>query len=383
MNSVRKAFLFFLFSSSVSFSQWITSSDFNDHAQQGISEVYNLEFEKAENEFSYLAKNYPAHPAGKFFLGMIEWWKILINVDDESRDDIFIHKMDDVIDLCDSLLDINENDITALFFKGGALGFQGRLRANRGSWIKSANDGRLALPIVQKAYKIAPDNYDILLGIGIYNYYASIIPERYPIVKPLMIFFPSGDKKKGTEQLTEASEHALYASVEAKYFLLQLNYNYEKEFVKAYEIAKSLFQRFPDNVLFQRYTARCAYIVAKYQEAQAMFQDIKDKCEKNQRGYTDFAKREALYYLGLIEMEYHRYDGALKYFYQCDELCRKLDTEETSGFMAMANLRIGMIYDIQKKREYAVIQYKKVLKIKKFEDSHDAARKYLKEPLTQ
>jgi len=73
----------------------------------------------------------------------------------------------------------------------------------------------------------------------------------------------------------------------------------------------------------------------------------------------------------------------LTYFYRCDELCRKLDTEEHSGFMAMANLRIGMIYDLQKKREHAVSQYKKVLKIKKFEHSHDSAKKYLKEPFTQ
>src|SRR3990172_2030862 len=97
----RRVFFFFILFSSVSSAQWITAPDFNDHAQQGISEVYNLEFEKAESEFSYLARHYPSHPAGKFFLGMIEWWEILIDVDDESRDEIFIEKMDEVIELFD------------------------------------------------------------------------------------------------------------------------------------------------------------------------------------------------------------------------------------------------------------------------------------------
>ncbi len=148
-------------------------------------------------------------------------------------------------------------------------------------------------------------------------------------------------------------------------------------------VTRSLFQRFPNNVLFQRYTARSSYILAKYAEAQTLLLDIRDKCDKGQRGYTDFAKREAFYYLGLIEVEYHRYDSALNYLYRCDELCRKLDAEENSGFMAMSNLRIGMIYDVQKKRKHAISQYKKVLKIKKFENSHDSAQKYLKEPFLQ
>lgn len=365
------------------YEQWITSPDFNQHAQRGIELVYNLDFEKAETEFSYLARHYPSHPAGKFFLSMIEWWKILISIDDGSRDDIFVQKMDEVIELCDSLLDVNENDVTALFFKGGALGFRGRLRANRNSWIKAANDGRLALPIVQKAYQLAPHNYDILLGIGIYNYYASTIPEWYPIVKPLMIFFPSGDKKKGIEQLTEASKYAQYAAIEAKYFLLQLSYNYEKEFVKAYELSTSLLKRFPNNVLFHRYVGRSAYVLSKYPESQLVFNEILARCERNQRGYTIAAKREAFYYLGLIELEHRRFESALKYLYQCDELSRTLDNEEPSGFMVMANLRIGMIYDIQKKRTLAISQYQKVLKLKKFESSHDAARKYLKEPFLQ
>ncbi|MFZ4621017.1 MAG: tetratricopeptide repeat protein [Bacteroidota bacterium] len=382
MNVTRTVFLFILFTS-VSFSQWVTSPDFDAQAQRGINAVYNLEFEKANTEFSALAKTYPSHPAGRFFLAMIDWWKILMTIDDESHDDQFIRKMDDVIELCDSLLDVNDNDVSALFFKGGALGFQGRLRANRNSWIKAANDGRLALPIVQKAYKIAPDNYDILLGIGIYNYYASTIPEKYPIVKPVMVFFPTGDKVKGIEQLTKASEKAKFASLEAKYFLLQLSYNYERQYERAYELSTSLWNRFPNNVVFHRYVGRSAFSLSKFGEAQGAFAEILKRCDNEQRGYSGFAKREALYYLGMVALNTNTLDQALKYFYQCDELCRTMDKDEPSPFMTMTNLRIGMIYDLQKKRNYAVMQYQKVQKLKKFENSLELADQYLKKPYVQ
>lgn len=380
---MRRVLFLTWFVLSTAASQWVTSPDFDAQAQRGIAAVYNLEFEKATVEFSALARNYPSHPAGKFFLAMIDWWKILMTIDDESNDDQFIEKMDDVIELCDSLLEVNENDVSALFFKGGALGFQGRLRANRSSWIKAANDGRLALPIVQKAYSIAPDNYDILLGIGIYNYYASTIPEKYPIVKPVMVFFPKGDKTKGIEQLTKASEKAKFASLEAKYFLLQLSYNYEREYERAYELSTALLNRFPNNVVFHRYVGRSAYSLSKHGEAQSAFAEILARCNGEQRGYSGFAKREALYYLGMIAMTTNNMDQALKYFYQCDELCRTVDKGEPSPFMTMANLRIGMIYDVQKKRNHAIQQYQKVQKMMKFENSLDLADQYIKRPYVQ
>ncbi len=383
MRTVFRSFLFIILFSSVSFSQWITSPEFNAQAQRGINAVYDLEFEKAEVEFSSLSKNYPSHPAGKFFLAMIDWWKILMTIDDESNDDMFIKKMDDVIELCDSLLDVNENDVSALFFKGGALGFQGRLRANRSSWIKAANDGRRALPIVQRAYKIAPDNYDILLGIGIYNYYASTIPEKYPIVKPVMVFFPTGDKKKGIEQLTIASEKAKFASLEAKYFLLQLSYNYEHQYEKAYDLSSSLLKQFPNNVVFHRYVGRSTFSLSKFGESQSAFAEIYKRCENNQRGYSGYAMREAAYYLGMIAMNTGTFDQALKYFFKCDEISRVLDKNETSAFMTMANLRIGMIFDVQKKRNFAIMQYQKVQRLKKFENSLEMAEQYLKKPYIQ
>ncbi len=50
--------------------------------------------------------------------------------------------------------------------------------------------------------------------------------------------------------------------------------------------------------------------------------------------------------------------------------------------MVMANLRIGLIYDIQMKRDLAVAQYNKVLSMKKFENSYDQAEQYLKSRYT-
>jgi hypothetical protein len=51
--------------------------------------------------------------------------------------------------------------------------------------------------------------------------------------------------------------------------------------------------------------------------------------------------------------------------------------------MSLGNLLIGMIYDAQGKRQDAIQQYKKVLAMKEYEDSHTESKKYLEKPYTR
>lgn len=363
--------------------QWIGDSLIEAHIGKGIDLVYNLSFDSAKTEFQQVTHSKPDHPAGYFFLAMVDWWRIITDFNNTTHDDHFLGMLDKVIDLCDKRLEKDEKDVTALFFKGGALGFQGRLHGNREDWLKAANSGREALPIVQKAYKLAPDNYDILMGIGIYNYYAATVPELYPFVKPFMVFFPKGDKKKGIEQLRSASQKALYAKVEATYFLMQVLQNFEKQYPDALQHAVHLHQLYPNNVIFHKYVGRCQAALGNWTEMRSTFLDVLHRVDEKRIGYDTAVEREANYYLGLHEMTFNRHADALRYFYRSDELSRTVDRTEISGFMVMTNLRIGMIYDLLGKRDLAITQYKKVLDMKDFQDAHMQAEQYLKIPYTK
>jgi tetratricopeptide (TPR) repeat protein len=351
--------------------------------RKGINYIYNLEFENAEREFDILINRQPDQPAGYFFSAMIDWWRILINLDDESYDKGLKKKLEKVIDICDALLDKDEFNIVALFYKCGAIGFRGRLFTNRDSWLKAADDGRIAYPILMKAYKLAPTNNDILLGIGIYDYFAEVIPSQYSILRPIMFFFPKGNKARGIEELKMAWEKAYYSNVEAAYFLLQVYLNYENEPFKALEVALWLYNKYPNNTHFQRYLGRTFVKLGRWVDVGRTFSDILERVKNKQRGYTTVVEREALYYLGMFYMASGNWETALQYFYHCDELCRSLDKEKQSGYMVMTNLKVGMIYDIQNKRDLAIKQYKKVLDMTEFDQAQDLAKNYIKSPYRQ
>ncbi len=364
-------------------SQWIENPAVDERVQRGIDFIYNIEFEKADKEFADVIRLVPDHPAGYFFQAMTEWWRILSDFDDESRDKAYLGLLDRVVDMCDKRLEKNENDVTALFFKGGAIGFKGRLRANRGAWLLAANDGLVALPVVRKANKLEPSNYDVLLGVGMYNYYADVVPSLYPVVKPLMLFLPSGDKKKGLEQLELAAQKARYAKVEAMYFLLQTYFTYEKHYVRALELARELRGRYPKNPLFHRMYGRCYVSLGYWAEAFQVFNEVEERYRKHQVGYDDYDAREAYYYIGRHYFLASRFEDALQNLYRCDEISRKVDKNGSSGFMSMANLTIGMIYDLQKKRGSALAQYQKVLNMKEYENTYKEARRFMEKPYSR
>lgn len=360
------------------------SAEFDSLITTGIHQIYDIKFPDAEVTFRKVIASYPDHPAGRFFLAMIDWWRILLDLDNESNDGLFFQKLEDVIYQCDQLLDKNPDDVDALFFKGGAIGFRGRLRAYRESWIKAADDGREALPIVERASELDPSNKDVQLGFGIYNYYASVIPNDYPLLKPLMIFFPPGDKEKGISQLNSTASEGKYAKYEARYFLMTLYYQYEDNPRLADDYATMLVNDFPDNPIFQKWKGRIAAKMGDFGAASEIFKGILAKGSRNMTGYTTKkTMREASYYVGVQYRNIDMLDSSKYYFEQCDNISKEIDGDEESGFRINSVLYIGMINDQLGNRNEAVECYNKLLEMKDYGSSHTLAKQYLETPFKQ
>ena len=346
----------------------------------GIHQIYSIDFEQAEKTFEIVRNEYPDHPAGKFFDAMIVWWKILLDLRSEIYDDLLREKLNEVIDKCDEILDEDENNVDALFFKGGALGYRGRLSTLRNEWFDAAADGKDALPLVFYAYDLDSTNTDVVLGFGIYNYFAEVIPKRYPAVEPLMIFFPEGNRKKGIEQLEFVSKHGKYAKYEALYFLMTSFYSIEKNNYKALEYAKILNEEFPKNPRFESYRGRINIRLNNYNEAFRIFSSIINKYNLGFTGYTERIRREAEYYVGDY---YYKKDSLIlaeEHFLNAELLSHKVDRDEDSGFLVNALLFLGKIKDIEGSREKAITYYNEVLELDEFNNSYEKAEKYLQIP---
>jgi tetratricopeptide (TPR) repeat protein len=351
---------------------------FDSIVVKGIRQIYSIEFEQANKTFNQLIADYPKHPAGKFFLAMLDWWRILLDTSTEERDELFFIKIEEVIDLCDKLLDEDPENIDAMFFKGGAIGFRGRLSAMRENWLSAVDDGREALPLVEQAGGLDPDNIDVKLGFGIYNYYAAVIPEQYPIVKPLMIFLPSGDKELGLQELKDVAQHGKYTKYEARYFLMTLHYRLEKDYDTAEEYSKILNDDFPNNPVFERWRGRIAMKKGDLNLADSIFKSVLWKGKNMKSGYNTLTtKREANYYVGYNYRKSAKYDSAQVYLENCIKYSLKLDRDRESGFLINATLYIGMIKEMNQEYAAAKMYYERVLDMREFGNSHGLVESYL------
>lgn len=346
----------------------------------GINQIYGIKFDTAEKTFSVVEKEFPQHPAGKFFKAMITWWRIAVDLDNESLDEHFYKQLEEVIDMCDDMLDKNPKNADAMFFKGGSLGFRGRLLAIRESWFNAAMDGKEGLALIIKAYQVNPQNVDIQLGFGIYHYYADVIPKKYPVVKPFMVFFPKGDKGRGLRELENVAFNGRYAKIESRYFLMTLYYSLENDAENTLKYLNLLLKDYPDNPVFERYYGSILFKKNEFAQADKTFRDILRKASNNYFGYNDYARREAYYYLGDSFNKKNAIDSARVYFEKSEKLSWQLDKKKPSGFLQNLVLYLGMIYDQEGHRDMAIQYYNKVLDMKERGNSHTLAKQYLKTP---
>ena len=372
--------LFLLLNVNKSTSQWaIMLKDADSLVLLGADYVYNLEFEKAALQFREVQQKYPLHPAGYFLDSMIEWWKIALNQDNKSNDKIFYNKIDKVIQVCDRILDTNAYDINALFFKGGAIGYRARLRTMRDDWFLAIQDAKEALDILRRCQQLAPFNHDIMLGTGLYNYFSVKFPEEYPIIKPLMLFLPNGDKRLGLFQLRAAARNARYASVEAKVALLQIYYSFENDNFEALQIAQELSEKYPNNIYFLRYLGRVQVRLGMIAEYETTWKNVMSKVTQNPDSYSNNVAREATYYIGLALLYKQEYDNSLKYFKKSLEGSKIIDNKPT-GFLAYTLIKIGNNYDARGDRAEAIKYYKQAYDLPDFNDSKKIAKRFLESP---
>lgn len=357
-----------------------TLRDEDERIQLGIDLIYNLRFDEADAHFAAVISAEPDNPLGYFFRAMVTWWRVLIDLDDRSHDEAFYAQLARCVEICDQRLAEDPLNFDAILFKGGAIGFRGRLRGDREQYLQAARDGLRSLPLLEKSSQLEPHNRDILFGQGIYNYFADVMPQRHAIIRPVMAFLPDGDRQRGLDQLREVAEHGRYARAEAAYFLAQIYRIFERDDRAALPYLQSLYAQYPDNALFHRYAARNLIEVGRWSEGCALYQSYVDRSREEHTGYHVHGRIEALYYLGRYAFFKRRFDESKPHLRAADALLKNTDRERDLAYGALANLYLGMLADLTGDPTEAKQRYARVLSLPAHSDSHDRARRYIKTP---
>ncbi|MGI4974652.1 MAG: hypothetical protein ACRYGH_37375 [Janthinobacterium lividum] len=340
-----------------------------------VQNLYNFKYDKAEKQFRSLRRRYPHHPMPYFLLGLSTWWKIMpTNFQSKQYDKIFYAYMDTANTYSEQLAKADPKNYEAYFFLSAANGFDARLNAERHNWRKATVSSKRSLNYLQKSREANGLSPEFLFGEALFNYYAVWIPENYPLLKPVLLFFPKGDKKLGLTQLRNVANNGFYTSVEAKVFLMRILHNEEHQTPLAMPIAQGLAKKYPDNGYFERFYAYLCFDQAQFAECERVSRDILDKINVGMPGYEASSGRYASYFLGyLMQFKYHDIPKA-KDFYQRCIVFAESNSETEGGFYLFANASLAKLADQANdadaaRRYYAVVADKAEHKSPQYKDA--------------
>src|ERR1051325_1186107 len=372
----------------------------------GVEALYNLDYEGARRQFKEIVRLFPEHPAGPQFLAATLWTQTL----NESRrlqsslyssESFYNSKSEDAVDprtveqfreltrqaaqLAKERLKANPRDVEALYFLGATEGLKAAFAAAvQRSFMSALRDGSSSVDRHREVIKLDPTYRDAELTIGLYDYVAG---DSAVAIKLLAsIGGVRGSKKRGLLTLERVAKEGRFARDDAKSLLLVL-YKREKRYGDSLAISRELGAKYPRNYLYKLETAD-ALLAQAGLDRQAGNSSAAASAEREalstyeallqDRSVREVAARS----LDLIHFRYGdalftagRFDIAAKEFLAATAVNGGEPTLAT-----LARLRAAQSLDLAGKRNEALIQYRSGLQRPAVENSHEEAKRGLREP---
>ena len=330
---------------------------------EGINNMYNFDFARADGQFNWLKGKYSWHPLPYFMLGLSQWWRMVPNIESTQYDEAFFAYMDSSIVASENIFE-KGNTVEGGFFLAATYAFIGRLHSERSNWTKAAAAGKNALKYLDYCREKEEFGAEILFGDALYNYYSVWIPENYPLLKPIMVFFKNGDKNLGLKQLQEVANNAFFTRTEAQYFLMRILANEENNPMAALRTARYLAETFPNNPVFNRSYTQVLYRLGKNRQAEIQSLDMLKKVEEGKTGYEENSGRYASYFLGEIYRKQSKKDLAKKYYQKAVDYGMEVEAEK-KGYHLYSLLNLGRIAYQDGDPDLARDYFKRIKKLSK------------------
>ena len=343
----------------------------------GIEVLYNWEFEKAENQFLKVVAQDPDDPAGYFYLAMVTWSRLASGFWFPETVQEYGERIDRAIVVAMAKIENEKANSFTYFYLGGALGFKGRFKLMQRKYLSSFFLALNAIEALNTCLRIDPNNKDVLLGLGIFDYYTERLSGVLKWLTYLLLH--KGNRAEGLRKLHIVADEAIYSSMEAKSLLLHIYLFLEQNTShKALPIAKELADRFPKDPRYKFFQG-VAYIKldmdSQYREVLDFFIEVSRK--ENSNAGAQVWKNRARY----LEASYYLFHGRYgKARSQLDAILSGGDPSSDPAMIAWPLLKKGMSYDLEGEREKALIIYEHILRMKNGAGAQFLAEKYIDEP---
>jgi tetratricopeptide (TPR) repeat protein len=359
-------------------------------ASSGFGALYNLDFDAAGADFAALTKRYPDHPAPPLYEATAVWLRHL----DDRRElvlDRFLHPgyftkaaghpMDpaqrrrffDLLAasraLADRRLKADPRDADARYYRGAAEGLAAAfaITVDR-SYLDAFRHGKQAYTLHSRLFQEDRRYVDACLLAGLYDYVAASLPWY-------LRWLAGGDRGRGLQSVNFAVDKGIWASDDARLVRLVL-LDREGRFDDAIADAASLTGKYPSNYLLHLTKAQLLDKMGRREEADNTYLEILRLAEQGKPNYGRMDVTTLRWEVG-NRLLTSRPQAALERY---QSLLADSATDERWRVLAL--LQSGCALDLLGRRADAIRQYRAVLGMKEYDNSHAHANEYLRSPFS-
>ncbi|MCX8113024.1 MAG: tetratricopeptide repeat protein [Bacteroidia bacterium] len=306
-------------------------SSYREHALEALRTFYAMNFPRAEQLLSKLDSLFGLYVGTSYLRALAYSWRIELDPSTTWFDSFWERELQRT----DSLLRCCASHPLEKYFIGFAnKALEVRRLYVRGQLIPSVWKARELIGLLDGIRRYADAYPEMQFELGLYEYYIDYFSQNYPIMRPILYFFPKGNERSGLLRLERCARDSLnYTQYEAAYFLGYIYLYQAKRPAQAVYWLSQLSERFPANPLFRRMWAEALYQTGRYQEAR---EAIRPWIEAYERACSrppcylitgSYPTSEAVQSYGLLGMSFReekRYAEAQAAFARMDSLLKTL-----------------------------------------------------------
>ncbi len=338
--------------------------------QKAYELILDARFDDARKQLQQACP--PAPQTGCQVLDAVaDYWQILLDQDDTSRDARLMAKVDASIAAGEAWVEREPKRAEAWFYNGGAYGTRVLLRGLRAQYLAAARDGKRIHDSLRQAVTLDPGLGDAYFGLGLYHYYAAIAPAAARLIRFLLLL-PAGDRAGGLREMEETRSRGLLLRGEADYQLHLIYLWYERQPMRSLSLVEDLHKRHPNNPLFfLRLASVQGDYLRNHQAALQTYRALFDAARSNRVAMPAMSDANAR--LGMAQEL-----DALCNSEQAIEQARAVIAQRPASpyaAVARANYQLGVIYDRAGRRADAIAAYQQAIATNPSDDRLDLSSK--------
>ncbi len=352
----------------------LADNEQEEQIQLALHEMYNGNNDSCTRIFSDIEKNYPFHPIIPFAVSGSKYYLVKEESGYDASKQFLSTQIKKALSIYKNQLQVNPNDPLLMYFYATTLALNARILLSEKDWFGILICGIKSIKYINRAKRLAPENPDIIIAHGVFNYYLGLLPKYMHFCSWIMEI--PGTKEEGLRQITFAGKYGKYSKYEAQSMLAFIYLYFEGDYEKSLEYSQNLSNHFTANPYYVFLLAEANLMDAKTENIEQYIQKIiflipglKESTKKKYEELIVYLRGNLAFNKG----DYEKSEKLLLQFLENSNM--EMDWQITNTM-----LKLGMMEDFKNNRSGALYYYKKCIKNENYTIACQKAEEFKKYP---